>query len=305
MTHAVPHYALYGDAAQPAWLDMVHFEHIHERSSLFDYDIAPHVHDGLIQVLYLSSGGGEVTIDGLRWVARAPALIVVPAGHVHGFRFTPDVDGPVITAAQRALDSLVSVAAPVLLELVRRPLVIDIDPAARHLDAVGPLFEAVAREQRVPATGEAAAGTALLVAIFVQISRLSQTACVEPDRHAPLRSRKAAQVERFRTLVDRDFRVRRPLDDYAAELGISAGQLTRQCRDVLGLSSLEVINARIVHEAERELVYSNLSIKQIAAVLGFADEAYFGRFFRKQTGRPPSEFRQTARDQLRQTDGAG
>jgi AraC family transcriptional regulator, transcriptional activator of pobA len=56
-----------------------------------------------------------------------------------------------------------------------------------------------------------------------------------------------------------------------------------------------VINARVVHEAERELVYSILGIKQIAGLLGFSDDAYFGRFFRKQTGRTPTEFREAAR----------
>ena len=60
----------------------------------------------------------------------------------------------------------------------------------------------------------------------------------------------------------------------------------------------DVVNARIVHEAQRELVYSSLSVKQIADLLGFADEAYFGGFFKKQTGRRPTEFRTMARRHL-------
>lgn len=60
---------------------------------------------------------------------------------------------------------------------------------------------------------------------------------------------------------------------------------------VLGISSLEVINARLVHEAQRDLVYTSSSIKQLADILGFSDEAYFGRFFRKHTGLSPREFR--------------
>jgi AraC family transcriptional activator of pobA len=52
-----------------------------------------------------------------------------------------------------------------------------------------------------------------------------------------------------------------------------------------------VVNARILHEAQRELVYSTDGIKQIANLVGFVDEAYFTRFFRKHTGLTPSEFR--------------
>jgi AraC-like DNA-binding protein len=52
-------------------------------------------------------------------------------------------------------------------------------------------------------------------------------------------------------------------------MGLTAGQLSRICREVLGMSALDVINARLVHEAQRELVYSVGSVKQLAAELGF------------------------------------
>jgi len=57
------------------------------------------------------------------------------------------------------------------------------------------------------------------------------------------------------------------------------------------VSSQDVVNARILHEAQRELVYSGDGIKQVANLVGFVDEAYFTRFFRKHMGLTPSEFR--------------
>ncbi|MEY4753420.1 MAG: hypothetical protein RJA44_1095, partial [Pseudomonadota bacterium] len=266
---SIPSYALYGDEAdQPAWLGMVHFEQIHERSSLFRFDIAPHVHEGLVQLLYVTSGGGEAVIDATRWSIYPQTLIVIPASHVHGFRFSADIDGPVVTAAQRPLESLAALAAPDLLPCIRQPLVLDVSAPLRPVEALMPLFDAIALETRLHHSGEPAAGTALLLALFVQIRRITALQTRPGDQAAPVRSRKAEQVEQFRALVDRDFRRRRALEDYAAELGISAGQLSRLCREMLGLSGLDVINARIVHEAERELVYSTLGIKQIAAILG-------------------------------------
>lgn len=298
MTSTIPNYALYGDGAQPAWLDMVHFERIPERSSLYDYEIAPHFHDGLIQLLYLTSGGGEVFIDGARWEIAPQTLIVVPARHVHGFHFTPDVDGPVVTAAQRPLESLAAVTASALLPHIRRPLVLGVSGSLRHVDALLPLFDAIERESQVHHSGEAAAGTALLLALFVQIARIAAALPAHQGNDAAARSRKSQQVERFRALVDMRFRERLPIESYAAEIGLSVGQLSRLCRDTLGMSSLDVVNARVVHEAERELVYSTIGIKQIAGLLGFSDDAYFGRFFRKHTGSTPTEFRQAARLRL-------
>lgn len=292
MTATIPNYALYGDEAQPAWLDLVHSEQIHERSSLFNYDISPHFHDGLIQLLYVTRGGGTVFCDGAHWAADAPALIVVPARTVHGFKFRSDVDGPVITAAQRPLESLVAVGAPELLVHIRRPRVLDVSASPRHGEALLPLFDAIDRESRVQGRNEAAAGAALLMAVFVQVARI--VAATPESDAGGMRTRTAAMVERFRADVDARFREHRSVKEHAQMLGVSAGQLSRLCREVLGKSALDVINARVVHEAERELVYSTLPIKQIAGLLGFADEAYFGRFFRKHTGQTPTAFRDAA-----------
>ena len=81
---------------------------------------------------------------------------------------------------------------------------------------------------------------------------------------------------------------------FRESLGITPGQLTRLCREVLGVSSLAVLQARLVHEAQRDLVYTNTSIKRLASNLGFEDEGYFGRFCRRHTGLTPRDFRAKA-----------
>ena len=298
MPTTIPNYALYGDEGRPNWLGLVHFERIHQRSSLYEFDIDPHIHDGLIQVLYVTAGGGTVFIDGISWQLAARTLIVIPSRHVHGFHFSSDIDGPVVTAAQTAIESIAAVAAPDLVPYMRRPLVLGVAESARHVDALMPLFEAIERETRVHAPGDYAAGNALLMAVFVQIARIAAALGTHEDAEAMARSRKSAQVERFRALVDAHFRAHHPVEHYAAQMGLTAGHLSRLCREVLGQSSLDVINARLIHEAERELVYSILGVKQIAGLLGFADDAYFGRFFRKHNGLTPTQFRHAARLRL-------
>jgi AraC family transcriptional activator of pobA len=53
-----------------------------------------------------------------------------------------------------------------------------------------------------------------------------------------------------------------------------------------------VIQERLMLECRRRLVYLPMSVAAIAAELGFKDPAYFSRFFRKQSGMSPSQFRQ-------------
>jgi AraC family transcriptional regulator, transcriptional activator of pobA len=264
----VPNFALYGTQAQPSWMDLVHFERIPERSSRYNWEIEPHVHDALIQVLYVLRGGGEAFIDDRKWALHPPCLIIAPARSVHGFHFASDTDGVVITAAQRPLESVAAVAAPELRALIRTPAVIEVDPHSRPAESLMPLFDAMAREAQTHTQGQIAAGMALLVAALVQVARIGQRRASSDDGR---RTRKAAQIERFRSLLDERCRQRVPVQRYARDLGVTAGQLTRMCKDVLGMSTLDAINARAVHEARRELVYSSLSVKQIAAELGFDD----------------------------------
>lgn len=289
----VPNFALYGAAAGQSRVDMVHHERIPVRSSQFGFDIEPHIHDALIQVLFVTQGGGETFIDGKHWAVETPCLIVAPARSVHGFRFREDIDGHVITVAQSALESMAMAAAPELLPAIRTPAVLTVHPSSRRGTPLEPLFEAIRRESEGHERWQFTAGLALTITLFVQIARLSEQAKLSDS---PARTILAARIEKFRALLDERCRSRRPVASYAEAMGITTGQLTRLCHEAFGISAIEAIDARSIHEAKRLLGYSNLGVKQIARELGFNDEAYFGRFFRKQTGLRPTEYRAKAHD---------
>jgi AraC-like DNA-binding protein len=65
-----------------------------------------------------------------------------------------------------------------------------------------------------------------------------------------------------------------------------------------GHSPLSLVNDHLIREAQRDLVYSGLTIKQIAHALGFEHAACFSRHFRKQTGVTPTEFQAAAHRDL-------
>ncbi len=293
---SIPRVALYGDEALPADVQLVHCERIPVRSGAHNWEIDPHVHEAMLQVLYVEQGGGgEAMIDGRRWALVPPCLVIVPAHCVHGFHYAIDTDGTVITAAQRPLEALLDALAPALRQQVLQPAVLPVDREGRHAEALVPLFDAIAREARTTGLASGAAGMSLLAALMVQVARISHS--TQGEGGDP-RSRQAQRLERFRALLDAHFRERWAVERYARSLGVTAGQLGRLSRELLGMSTLDAINARVMHEAQRELVYSTLSIKQVAAELGFDDEAYFGRFFKKHGGHTPTEFREAGRKRI-------
>ena len=112
-------------------------------------------------------------------------------------------------------------------------------------------------------------------------------------------NRKLLHLQRFRALLDRGYRTHKSVAFYAGELGITPTQLNRVCREVLRKSALGAINARLLLEAERDLVYTFIGVKEIALSLGFSDAAYFSRFFSKHKRCTPTQFREQAHRQLR------
>ncbi len=284
----IPHYALYGEKEDEGWSNGFVFEWIPQRSAPYNWEIQAHVHGAFIQILYLETGSVQTQIGTNLWNARAPCLIVVPAQTIHSFHFSSDVNGPVITAGQKFLESLASLAMPSLLQVIRTPLVMEIDGTIQHAKALMSLACEVEREWKTFAAGQSAAGMSLILALLVQVARISQHAV--PQARARY-SRKIGQIERFRGLIDMHFKEKASIAFYAEKLGVTSGQLTRICREVLGKSALDLINTRIVSEAERDLIYTVQSVKQIASFLGFQDEAYFSRFFRKHTNTSPKAFR--------------
>lgn len=297
-SRVIPSYVLYGDSSQLEDSGSFNFEWIPQRSTLYNWLIHPHRHDAFIQVLYLTEGHVDVQIDHVQQTLHAPCVMLIPAGHVHGFRFSQDTNGPVVTAMQKALESVAAVMMPTLLDTIRTPRLLSLQSEMRYIDQLMPLFLALEQESHTPAEGQVAAGTSLLLALMVQIHRICKLSdTTETQTHYSI-SRKARQIEKFRSLIDKNFRDEHSLQVYANQVGVTVGQLSRLCREVLGKSSLQVMNDRLIQEAQRELVYTALPIKQLASELGFEDDAYFSRFFRKHMGLTPKAYRARSLDQL-------
>ena len=287
----IPNYALYGETAQPVWHESLHVESISQRSGAYNWEIAAHRHEGLLQLLYLQSGAGEVLFDSDRVQARAPCVVYVPAQVVHGFHWAGAVEGQVITAAQHPLESIAQVLAPNLMATVRKPQVIALPRWEADEDPLLPLCRALHEEYHNRAREHVASSMSLLLALLIQVLRHEPQASGDGRR---LPSRRSQQLTGFRELVDMHFREHWSLGAYAAELGLTLATLGRLCQEHLGMTPMNVINARLVLEAKRALGHSSLSVKEIAHDLGFVDVGYFSRFFRKHSGVSPSGFRKAA-----------
>ena len=299
MATVIPNYSLYGEPSELSWDNFFNLEWISQRSKKHNWKIHPHVHENLIQVLFIQRGNVDVLLNYSKQSARSPCLILVPAQTVHSLHYTSDTEGLTVTISQKALESMIHLLIPNLLPLMREPRMIPLNGDERVLQ----LYMAIEQELSAPALGQQAMCLSLVTALFIQILRISNI--LPKNSQQALFSRKAEQIDKFLKIVEQKFRMRLTIDDYANKMGMTPGHLSRLCRLALGMSSLDVINMRVIQEAQRELVYTSKTIKQLAASLGFTDEAYFTRFFRKHVGVSPKKFRSLAIEQIFQAEEAG
>lgn len=286
--NTIPTYALYGEQDRSAdqWL---HWETINSRSRLYGFEIEAHRHDELYQLIYVTGGHASVVLDGETQKVGPPAIIVLPPLAVHGFIFSADIEGFVLTVYARDVTAILATIGDAA-EGLMRPGVLRPREGVVDAGQLDRLVRLMIEEADYAASGHHAALRARLTLLLVALHRLDLAAMRNQREETDVAARHARA---FLALVDKHYRDTRKIDFYAGKLGITPTHLNRVCRQIFGASALTMIERRIVLEARRYLQFSALSIKEIGILLGYPDPAYFSRFFTQRVGQSPQTLRNT------------
>jgi AraC family transcriptional regulator, transcriptional activator of pobA len=105
--------------------------------------------------------------------------------------------------------------------------------------------------------------------------------------------------KQFQELIDRNFKTNNTAQYYADELNITQHHLNRIIKEQTGKTATELIRARTLLEAKRMLTFTDMTISEIAAELGFFDSSYFAKIFKKEEGVSASAFHQRMSEKYR------
>ena len=285
----IPVYDLYGEPARYTDPGFVHIETIADRSSANGWRIKPHRHGNMLQVLCLFSGRYAVQIDDALFETVGACAIVIPPGAIHGFSFSPDTQGMVLTIALPMLSSRNLAAAQACTEALTQQLrPIDLTEQPALFEQLQLTLEAIRREIDSSAEGRGA-----MLEWLTGIALMTIWRCLDAGRKAQVPGDHASRVVRhFRELLEQHFESHWQVDDYAIALHVSVSTLARHCRQLTGCNPKTLIHNRLLLAAKRRLMYTQESIERISEGLGFQDPSYFSRFFRRHTGMTPSLFRE-------------
>ncbi len=273
----VQSYSLFGESTHLP--DVLHCETIADRSVLHDWELAPHRHARLHQVLLVEKGGGSVTLDGKAHPLSQGSLVNVPPNHVHSFRFEKDTRGWVTTIADELIDELL-VGVGTKRSEINQATVLQSDVfIAKTVQQIWLEFSSQEKARALMLRGLSGV---LLAWVARQLAAASIGDAQVND---------SVLVQRFKALIEQNFASHWKVSQYAKTLSISPTHLSRLTRAANGMSALRMIEARLMREARRNLAYTNLSVSSIAYTLGFSDPAYFSRVFTRDAGISPKAFR--------------
>jgi AraC-like DNA-binding protein len=129
---------------------------------------------------------------------------------------------------------------------------------------------------------------------YFKIFLIYLTRTLDENFQSTEQSRETELVKSFMELLDKNFKEKKMVAEYAAQLLVTPNYLNRIVKKITGFSAGHHIRQRVVLEAKRMGHYSDAGMKEIAYNLGFLDSAHFSRFFKTFGGINFSDFKRGA-----------
>lgn len=249
----------------------------------------------MYRAIHLSSGRGEVSHAAGTMQLRAPELVWLPAGAARSLRVEAGSTGVVVGVSDSLLAASIGDQADsaALRQISAQPCQFSLHEAAVRDELVRSLLaiEIEAREGTGGAWHYLAAHlTIVLVLLWRNAGReLSESGA--PQRGTPASQR----LQRFRHLVEAQFRQHWTVARYAKALAVSPDRLHDLCVRALGRAPLALVHQRLAREACLLLSGSDMSVERLAGDLGFASASHFSRFFKRCVQIGPQAWRVQSR----------
>jgi AraC-like DNA-binding protein len=256
----------------------------------FDYPInnPAHRHE-FHMLLWITEGDSQQMVNYRNQHLSAGDVLYIQEGQVHRV-IRPARDGWMIlfqAAHYRAFTSQYpGQECHGLFDPLNRKAVVRLDKSILAVyRAVIPLLQSLTDHK--PTAAIAASYLAILLYHANQLFQPLDPFLVHPAQ--------AEKVRQLKSLIDRHFRTERQAPFYSAKLGIVTRKLNELTTRLCGKLVNEMVNNRLLSEAETLLAGTSLTVKEITFELGFIDHSHFAAYFKRMKGITASEFRRQQR----------
>jgi AraC-like DNA-binding protein len=249
----------------------------------------PHRHD-FYQIVLFTRGGGRHSIDFQQYEVLPHHVYYMAPGQIHTWDFDAQTEGYIVNFNESFFTAICHNPNfvrdfPLFNNISSLPVnTLDMSCCSE----VEQTFAQMLEEFEKGGDYQMDILRGMLLVVLVRLSR------VAPSTFKPGISKHAMMLMRqFEKLIESNYRDKRLPKAYAEMLFVTPNHLNALTNEIIGKSAGELIRDRVLLEAKRLLVNSDMMVSQIADTLNFEDNAYFTRFFKKYTGATPEVFRTT------------
>jgi AraC-like DNA-binding protein/mannose-6-phosphate isomerase-like protein (cupin superfamily) len=247
----------------------------------------PHRHD-FYEILFITQGTGIHTIDFDEHKVKPDSIFFLSPGQIHSLQLSLDIKGYIFLFTsefyllnKQDKNQLLELPFFYNISGSTNPLYLKSEEALR----LGGYFKQACEENKINLPDSSELIRSLLDIILISCKRLYPIQQDEKLKKGNL------LVKRFKQLVEEKYQQNISVKEYAELLSVSANHLSEIVKNLTGRTPTDLINDKMTLEIKRLLLHTELTVSEIAFHLNFVDPSYFSRYFRKQTGMAPGEFR--------------
>ncbi len=245
----------------------------------------PHRHDSYLMVFF-TNGSGLHEVDFDQFEIKRGSLFVLQPGQMHHWSLSKDIEGFVIIFSQELYNLYFGQKKineyNFYHSIHNRPEMVFEE---NGIPKILPYFDLLIQENNQNNKMQLDKMLNLLDCIHIEISRKYSEAYSHQTHSYNIK------INKFELLLEQYFRQEKLPSFYAEKLNITLKHLNRICNEILQKTATEVIMDRVILEIKRMLIDKQLAVNEVAFAVGYEDYSYFSRFFKKQTGMSPTEFR--------------
>ena len=240
------------------------------------------------EIIWICNGSGNCMIDLEKFEIENNMIFCIKPGQAHQLLTVGDIDGYVISFSESFFykgeqeEDLLCLSG--LNQSVPKLTCISIQES--FLYDMKEIVEKMTKEFDTDCLFRIEMLRRYLKIFFLYVVRQYEDSFVEI-----LQTRNIEMVEKFKTLLDKNFITKKLVAEYADMLFVTPNYLNTVVKKMTGYSARHHIKQRIVLEAKRKATYSGLCMKEIAYYLGFMDISHFSKYFKNATGVNFSDFK--------------
>lgn len=251
--------------------------------------VFPHKHN-FYEILWIAKGKSSQNIDFKTYSISEDTLFFISPGQLHLFEEWENIEGFAILFTEQFFLQIfqnknILFELSYLDNLYENPF---LQLKSEDKKTLEPIVDLLYQESK---SSEQNAET-IQALLMVLLRRIQKIVAAKSNQNNS--KHQIVIFKQFKNLVELNFAKNLSVADYASQLNISTHHLNTFVKATSGKTTTEIIKERIILEAQQLLHFSELTVSQIAHQLGFEDSSYFARYFKKQIGLSPQDFRKNS-----------